>query len=123
MTKKIILGLVAATSMAFGSASIIDGSSTNITFNSKPEGAKVQVDGIVMCVTPCTVKLQNQKRQQMITFDKEGYERMSVPLTTNYNGVAILNVFWDLSTTDLLTGAAWKYDPTSFFMELTPKSE
>ena len=121
MTKKIMLGLFVTTSMMFGSASIISGSSTNITFNSEPEGAKIQIDGVTSCVTPCTIKLQNTPKTKQLTFVKTGYERITIPMTTSYNGVAVINILWDFSTTDFLTGAAWKYDPTSFFMELTPK--
>ncbi len=121
MTQKVLLGLLVASSMAFGSASIISGSNQNVTFNSNPEGATVMIDGVASCTTPCTVSLGKAKGEKTVSFKKEGYETFSMPMTTSYNGVALLNIFWDLSTTDLITGAAWNYAPNNYFSELKKK--
>lgn len=122
--KKLLVGFSAAAvaaSMAFGSATIISGSNQNVTFNSNPEGAMVMIDGVKTCQTPCTVSLPKAKTQKMVTFEKEGYEKVSMPINTEYNGVALLNIFWDLSTTDLITGAAWNYSPNNYFSDLKKK--
>lgn len=121
MTKKVLVGLLIASSMAFGSASIISGSNQNVTFNSNPEGATVLIDGIASCTTPCTISLPKAHADKMVSFKKDGYETFSMPMTTSYNGVALLNIFWDLSTTDLITGAAWNYAPNNYFSELKKK--
>jgi len=51
-------------------------------------------------------------------FKKEGYQTVSRDLSKSYDPVTIISVFWDLSTTDFLTGAAMEYDPKSYFIEL-----
>lgn len=118
---KTFVGVAAMASMAFGSASIISGANQNVTFNSNPEGAMVMIDGVKTCTTPCTVSLPKAKAQKMVSFEKEGYEKVSLPINTEYDGVALLNIFWDLSTTDLITGAAWKYAPNNYFSDLKKK--
>lgn len=109
--------------MAFGSASIISGSNQNVTFNSNPEGATVLIDGVASCTTPCTISLPKAHADKMVSFRKDGYETFSMPMTTSYNGVALLNIFWDLSTTDMITGAAWNYAPNNYFSELKKKDQ
>lgn len=124
--KKVLTGLVgvaAAATMAFGSATIISGANQNVTFNSNPEGAMVKIDGVKTCTTPCTVSLPKAKAQKMVSFEKEGYESVSLPINTEYNGAALLNIFWDLSTTDLITGAAWNYSPNNYFSDLKKKDK
>lgn len=118
MFGKLSLATVVCTSLAFGSATIISGSNQNITFNSKPEGATVMVDGVKTCVTPCTVSLKKAYKPKNLSMQKEGYEAMTIPMTTQFDGVALLNIFWDLSTTDAATGNAWEYQPNTYFMEL-----
>lgn len=121
---KILVGLSIAAmtaSIAFGSATIISGSNQNVTFNSNPEGAMVMIDGVKTCTTPCTISLPKAKAQKMVSFEKEGYEKVSMPINTEYNGVALLNILWDLSTTDLITGAAWNYSPNNYFSDLKKK--
>jgi hypothetical protein len=120
MLKKVLLGSVVSAGMMFGSATIISGSSQNVSFNSKPEGATVMVDGVKMCTTPCTVTLPKSGKEKSVTMSKEGYETNTLPIVSSYNGVALLNIFWDLSTTDLITGAAFEYKPNNYFMELRP---
>lgn len=120
MLKKVLLGSVVSAGMMFGSATIISGSSQNVSFNSKPEGATVMVDGVKMCTTPCTITLPKSGKEKSVTMSKEGYERNTLPIISSYNGVALLNIFWDLSTTDLITGAVFEYKPNNYFMELRP---
>lgn len=114
--------LVALTSSsAFASATVISGASQNVSFNSSPEGATVKIDGVTTCTTPCTVSLPKAHATKTVSFSKEGYETNSLPIATEFDGVAILDVFWDLSTTDLITGAAWKYSPNNYFSDLKKK--
>jgi len=105
-------------SVAFASATLISGQNQNVTFNSSPEGAIVSIDGVKTCQTPCTVSLSKTSSEQMIKVEKKGYKTMTVPMTTEYNPVALLSIFWDLSTTDLISGAAFSYEPNSYFIEL-----
>ena len=52
---------------------------------------------------------------------KDGYHSVSRDLTKQYDSVTLLNVFWDLSTTDMITGAAFEYEPNAYFFELQSK--
>lgn len=115
--KKLLLTSVLATSFAFGSATIANGSSQSISFNSSPEGASVLVDGQTKCKTPCTVSLKKNKYSS-ITFKKDGYTTKTVSLEKSFDGVALLNIFWDFSTTDLITGAIYEYSPNNYFVEM-----
>lgn len=124
--KKTFLGLIALLGLsvsAFASATIISGTSQNVTFDSKPAGATVMIDGVKTCTTPCTVSVPKGFSDKSLSMSKEGFETYTVPMTTHYDGVALINVFWDLSTTDAVTGAAWKYSPNSYFFELKPESK
>lgn len=121
MAKRIVMGLVVSTSLVFGSATVFSGSSQNLTFNSKPEGATVILDGLKKCTTPCSVTLDKDGKSKQIFMEKEGYETGSATLDASYDGVALLNIFWDFSTTDLISGSAYKYSPETFYMELKAK--
>ena len=43
---------------------------------------------------------------------------MTKPLSKQYDAVALLSVFWDLSTTDILSGAAFEYEPGMYHLNL-----
>jgi hypothetical protein len=54
-------------------------------------------------------------------FKKDGYSTQTMALDTSYDAIALLNVFWDLSTTDLITGNAYEYAPNTYFARLRKK--
>lgn len=116
MKKLLLLGTLGAT-LAFGSATVAKGINQPISFNSSPEGATVMIDGNVKCKTPCSVTLAKNEYTN-ITFQKEGYESKDMTLGKKFDGVAILNILWDLSTTDLITGAIYEYSPDNYFVEM-----
>lgn len=118
MLKKIIPSALVLSSFAFASATIISGQNQSVTFNSKPEGATVLVDGVYTCTTPCTISLPKSSKDKTVTFKKDGFQTVNLPVTHQYDGVALLNIFWDISTTDMITGAAWKYEPNNYFVEM-----
>ncbi len=115
-----VISVLALTSCA----GIFKGTSQSVTFNTSPEGAEVIIDGQSRGVTPLTVKLKKNK-YDTVMLKKAGYKTTTLNLEKSYDGVALLNVFWDSSTTDLITGAAYEYEPNSFFSNLSkedPKS-
>ncbi len=120
--KKILLLSVVGVSLVFGSATLISGTTQSVSFNSEPEGARVLVDGIQKCKTPCTLSL-TRGANESVTFQKDGYANKTLPLESSYNGVALLSFFWDFSTTDLISGAISEYSPNQYFVELEKKSE
>ncbi len=113
-----IIGLVSL--LLSGCASIISGTSQDLTFNSNPEGAKVYLDGKIVGVTPFTFSAQKNKYDTM-RIEKKGFISINRDLNKTFDGVAAINIFWDLSTTDALTGAVFKYEENSYFVEMTPK--
>ncbi len=102
-----------------GCATISTGTTQAITIDSNIKGADVQIEGNHVGVTPFSGKIKRQKDAiAMVTMD--GYAPQAIPLTTSFNSVAVLNIFWDLSTTDFLTGAVWEYAPNSYYANLKP---
>jgi hypothetical protein len=115
--KKILLLSAVGISLALGSATLISGTTQSVSFNSEPEGATVLIDGVKKCQTPCTLSLKRGSSES-VTFKKDGYKTQILPLESSYNGVALLSVFWDFSTTDVISGAASEYSPNQYFVEL-----
>ena len=120
--KKIIISLsiLSALIIFTGCATIISGTSQTITFDSSPSGAAVFLDGERVGMTPFTTSLKKNKYSSF-RIELEGYHTISRQLDKNVDLVALLNIFWDLSTTDLITGAAFKYGQNSYFIELQKK--
>lgn len=98
-------------------ASVFRGTEQVITFQSEPSGAEILVDGNSLGVTPLTTKLKKNK-YDVVMIKMSGYKTMTKPLDKSYDGIALLNIFWDSSTTDLITGAAYEYTPNSHFFKL-----
>ena len=72
--------------------------------------------------TPTTLMLRKNE-YDLLKLKKEGYETKTVPLVKQYDPTTILSLFWDLSTTDFLTGAAYEYAPNTFMFELEKKEK
>jgi uncharacterized protein YceK len=100
-----------------GCATILKGTSQTVSFNSEPAGATVLVDGKAMGVTPVALMLKKNK-YDTVTVQKKGYKSQTMPIKTRFDGIAIINIFWDLSTTDLITGAIVEYKPDNYHFEL-----
>jgi hypothetical protein len=115
--KKFIFALIFSITSLFASATIFHGTTQNISINSDPEGAKVYVDGQLMGTTPVTLTLKKGK-YKTIEIRKKCYKPVTLTFQKSFDPVAILNIFWDLSTTDFLTGALWEYSPNHYFVKL-----
>jgi len=121
--KKIILSVVATTSLVFGSATIFNGSTETVEFTSNPSGATVKVNGFPTCKTPCKAELKRGSAVTNITIEKEGYEDSYLQAPTHFGaGWFILDIFWDLGTTDAITGSWYEYDKNKYFIELKKES-
>lgn len=109
--------LLAAFLSVSGCASVLNGTEQEMTFKSEPEGAIVLVDGLERGKTPLTVKLKKNEYKN-VTFKKEGYHSETLPLNKKMDPVAWINIFWDLSTTDAITGALYEYEPGSLYVTM-----
>jgi hypothetical protein len=87
-TASAILTILAVT--ASGCATIVDGSSQPVTFNSEPNRAKIFLNGTQVGVTPLTLQVQRSKTTVVVA-KKEGYEEQQIPLQTKLNGY-----FWGI---------------------------
>jgi len=115
--KKSFVALIFSITSLFASATIFHGTTQNISINSDPDGAQVYVDGQIMGSTPVTLTLKKGK-YKTITIRKRCYKPVTLSLQKNFDPVALLNIFWDLSTTDFLTGSLWEYSPNHYFIKL-----
>lgn len=105
-----------------GCASIMHGTSQEMTFQSSPEEATVTVVGRVIGKTPVTSRL-DKKSGQSVVFSKDGYKPVTMELATTMDswfwGNIVLGGFIG-STTDGLSGAVHEYSPSQYFVTLTP---
>lgn len=89
--KKISIFLIAALSLQ-SCATLLTGTSDQITFNSQPEGAKVFHKGIEKCTTPCVIEMPRSMGAETLEMKAEGYEPKLFALNKEFNGVTLLNV-------------------------------
>lgn len=99
--------LVGAFFFFYGCASIISGSKQQMTFQSTPEGATVSVNGRLVGKTPISIQL-DKKSGQSLEFKKDGYQPVTMELTTHLDGWFWGNIIlggFIGSTTDGISGA------------------
>jgi len=105
-----------------GCASIMHGTSQEMTFQSSPEEVTVTVGGRVIGKTPVTSRL-DKKSGQAVVFSKDGYKPVTMELTTTLD-----SWFWGNivlggligSTIDGISGSVNQYSPSQYFVTLTP---
>jgi uncharacterized protein YceK len=105
-----------------GCATVISGTTQTLTFNSEPKGADVYLDGARVGTTPVSLSVKKNKKDAFM-IQKEGYKTVSRDITKSYDPVTVLSIFWDYSTTDMISGAAFEYEPNSYFVELAKDEE
>lgn len=117
MNKISLAALLSLTILFSGCATVIKGSDQTLTFNSQPDGAQVLLDGTSVGVTPLVVKVK-KNTVSVVSVKKDGYVTQMLPIEKKYDAVTLLSIFWDYSTTDLISGAAYEYVPNTFYFEL-----
>ena len=120
--KKIIISLsiLSALIIYTGCATVLSGTTQSINFESSPSGAAIFLDGDRVGVTPFRFTLKKNKYKSF-RVELEGYHTISRQLDTEFDLVTLLSIFWDFGTTDLISGAAFKYAQNSYFVELQKK--
>jgi hypothetical protein len=106
-----------------GCATLVDGGSQNVTFNSHPNGAKLLHNGVQIGVTPLTADL-DRSEDTVILAQKEGYHDQQIQLQTKANAWIWGNIICCGllgSTTDTASGAAIEYSPNTYYVTLEPK--
>ena len=111
----LLLGIITLS----GCGTIFSGTQQNVTFNSNVPKAKVYVNGMPMCNTPCAIDLKRSQSNTVIVLEKSGYEDATAVLTSQINPVSIINLSALYSwTTDFLSNGVWRYSPDSVYVEM-----
>lgn len=113
-----ILAMV-STFLMTSCATNFTGTQDTIRFDSNPQGAKVYIDGLEVCKTPCSTPVKRSIFNKLAEIKLEGYETRVITLDRKLNAVSILNlgslVGWGI---DAATGALIKYDRKGYEIEL-----
>src|SRR5689334_18520420 len=100
-----------------GCSSIIKGNSDTITVNSLEHGTMLYVDGAPRGVDNAVVSVKKGK-PHAIRAEKEGCLAVNTETTEAFDATSLLGVFLDFGIisipTDLISGAAWKVDQTTY---------
>ena len=100
---KKIFTVVAATLVLSSCATLFTGGKSRVAMNSKQTGTMVSVNGMEKGVTPIQLKI---KADDILTFEKEGFETKTIVVDSKFNTIAILNLFsilgWGI---DAITGS------------------
>jgi hypothetical protein len=113
----ITISFASALLLMTGCASIFKGTDQVLTITSDPDGATVRIDGKPVGVTPLSTKVKKNNADS-IMIEKDGFRTETMPLDKKYDGIALLNIFWDFSTTDFITGAAYEYQPSTYHFKM-----
>lgn len=102
-----------------GCATIFTSSSDTITFKSVPKGAKVEINGVRVGVTPVTVPVKRSLNPPHVQMKLIGYETQYIVLQNSFNKIATFDIlFWPTFLVDALTGSIMKYDILTYEAEL-----
>ena len=111
-----------------GCATIISGTSQQVSFTSEPSGARVTV-GDKKVITPATLDL-SRSNFYVVQFSKDGYHTAEVALRQEENMMVFVNIGLYAAAIipgivalmiDVATGAQWKLDPEKIQVQLTPR--
>jgi len=105
-------------------ATIVTGTSQEVSFDSEPRGVEVSVGGKVLGTTPFTIKM-DKKKDQNAEFTLAGYKKQTRPLATKMEGWFWGNIiFGGLigSTTDAMSGSIHEYSPNKYYVTMISES-
>ena len=124
MKKSMIMIVVCGVFMFNGCATILSGTSDDVTFNSDPKGATILINGIEEGKTPATVTIKRPGfGEKRVTLKLKGYDDRNFTLSKTFNTMALCNLGsipgWLI---DIVTGSVFKYDRTNYSMDLEPKA-
>lgn len=114
------LSILVLAMFASGCATILDGSSQAVTFDSSPNGARIFVNGVEVGTTPLSMQMRRSKNT-MILAKKDGYEDQQLALQTTTNGNFWRNIMTGGivgSTVDYFSDAMIEYSPNRYYISL-----
>lgn len=102
-----------------GCGTVFSGTNQTVTVNANVERAKVYVNGMPACSTPCAVDLNRSNINTTLILKKDGYEESVFVLKSQFNPIALINLTMVYSwTTDFISGGVWRYSPDSLYVEM-----
>lgn len=105
-------------------ASIIDGTTQEVSFNSEPQEVEVTIDGKVIGKTPVAIQL-DKKSGRTVVFSLEGYKPQTRSLETTVNPWFFGNIITGGligSSTDATSGAMYEYAPGQYYITMATVS-
>lgn len=103
-----------------GCSTIVKGTSQIVSINSNVKGADVIVNGVTVGTTPYNGPIKRESTTT-VTLNKTGYESKTITLSTEIEPIFWGNIIFGGffgSTTDMGTGAMYKYAPATLVMDL-----
>jgi hypothetical protein len=117
-------GLAALTLLSTSCATVVSGTSQDISINTEPVGADIKVNGMHYGKTPSIVNIK-RKGSHSISLSKEGYHTIGRPLSKSLNwwvtGNILIGGLIGL-VVDFASGGAYKLYPENIHINL-PKDE
>lgn len=119
-----ILSVIAMTIL--GCASIISGTTDQISFSSNVDPVNVYIDGLKVGETPLKVDVQKKVGLgRVVRFEKAGYKTQEFNLRNKFDAVAVLDISSVIVSggIDVLTGALMEYSPKTYHIEMVDDNE
>lgn len=109
----VVVSLVALT----GCSTVIKGTSDNVSVNSMEKGSTIYIDGAARGTDSAMVSLKKGKPHN-IRVEKEGCQPITAETAEAFDATSLLGILLDFGIVtipvDLISGAAWKIEPTSY---------
>ena len=117
MKKIALLASVVSVGLLSGCASVIRGTSDTVTVNSLEKGTTIYINGAPRGVDVAQVQVKRGNVHQ-IRVEKEGCQPVAETTSEKFDATSLLGILLDFGLitipVDLISGAAWKAEPTTY---------
>jgi len=107
-----------------GCATIMEGKTQSVTFNSVPSGADVYLNGRHLGKTPLSITIDKPKENGQLKFSKKGYKDIELVANKKMSSWLLGNIIFGGTfgtSTDYASGAMYEYEPNNYQVTLEPK--
>lgn len=107
-----------------GCATIMEGKTQSVTFNSVPSGADVYLNGRHLGTTPLSITIDKPKENGQLKFSKKGYKDIEIVANKKMSSWLLGNIIFGGTfgtSTDYASGALYEYEPNNFQVTLEPE--
>ncbi|MFN4266500.1 MAG: PEGA domain-containing protein [Aquabacterium sp.] len=117
MKKIALLASLVSVGLLSGCASVIRGTSDTVTVNSLEKGTTIYINGAPRGVDVAQVQVKRGNVHQ-IRVEKEGCQPVAETTSEKFDATSLLGILLDFGLitipVDLISGAAWKAEPTTY---------